>query len=204
MARKFTPGEKEQIAMKLQEEGKRLFELFGLHKTTVSDLTKSVGIAQGTFYQFYASKEALYFNIVEQEEENVRTFLLNEELTSKRLTKRVFQGFLHQCVEILEERPILRQLYNENVMEQLLLKLPPETFELNNKKDVADLVPFIEHWQAEGMMKNIDPQIVVSMIRSLIILALQRKLIGELYDQTIDQFVYAIADRLIIEELSEK
>ncbi|MCJ8012272.1 TetR/AcrR family transcriptional regulator [Paenibacillus sp. KQZ6P-2] len=64
--------EKQEITNSLIEQGKILFSELGFQKTSINEITKKVGIAPGTFYKFYNSKEELYFEILEREEDQLR------------------------------------------------------------------------------------------------------------------------------------
>ena len=46
------------------EVSQQLFATFGYHKTKVSDIVREVGIAQGTFYWHFKSKEAIALEII--------------------------------------------------------------------------------------------------------------------------------------------
>lgn len=50
----------------LVEAGRRLFGTLGLYESKVEDLTRSAGIAKGTFYQYFDSKEDLILAVVAQ------------------------------------------------------------------------------------------------------------------------------------------
>jgi AcrR family transcriptional regulator len=50
----------------LVEAGRRHFGTAGLYESKVEDLTRSAGIAKGTFYQYFPSKEALILAVVRQ------------------------------------------------------------------------------------------------------------------------------------------
>src|SRR5690625_4214560 len=198
LASKFSQQEREYIYNQLLKSGRELFGNHGLSKTTISELTNQVGIAQGTFYHFFESKEALYFEIVEQEESYIREKLLNKVLLKGKLTKETFRDFLQQALQFLDESPMLRQLFDQSTMDQLLRKLPQEKLESNNKGDINFLMPYIEQWQADGVMKKLPPDTIVSIIRSLIILSLQKEMIGESnYKSTMDQLVQFISEGLI-------
>lgn len=198
MASKFSEQEREYIRNQLLNHGRELFGDHGLNKTTISDLTKKAGIAQGTFYHFFESKEALYFEIVEQEERYIREELLHKVLLKGKLTKATFRDFLQKALQFLDESPILRQLFDKSTMNQLLRKLPQEKLDSNNQGDIDFLVPYIKKWQEDGVLKQLSPDIIVSMIRSLIILSLQKEMIGESnYKATMDQLVKFISDGLI-------
>ncbi|WP_440896678.1 TetR/AcrR family transcriptional regulator [Amphibacillus sp. Q70] len=198
MAGKFNEQEKEYIRSQLLQYGRQLFGDLGLKKTSISDLTKRVNIAQGSFYLFFESKEELYFEILEQDERYIREELLHKVLLKEKLTKETFHNFLQQALQYLDESPIVRQLFDQSTMEQLLRKLPQKKLEGNHQGDIDFLVPYIEKWQVDGIMKQIKPDIIVSMIRSLVILSLQKEMIGEMnYQPTMDQFIRLISEDLI-------
>lgn len=200
MPKKFSAKEKQWIHNKLVEEGKRYFETVGLKKTAIEDLTKEAGIAQGTFYSFFRSKEELFFLILMQEEEKIRQHLLSEAYTEGRLTREKFRAFLHDALRLLDRSPLLKQLYMED-MEHLLRKLPPDVLERNLQGDQDVFAPLIARWQEAGWMIPMDKEVILGMLRALVLLTFQRKLIGEdVYEQTLDAYIRFIADGLIREK----
>ncbi|MCK4258879.1 MAG: helix-turn-helix transcriptional regulator [Halanaerobiales bacterium] len=78
MAKAFSDNEKKIIKNAIIEKGRELFGKYGFKKTAIGDLTKSTGISQGSFYSFFNSKEELYFEILEIEEQVIREKLLSE------------------------------------------------------------------------------------------------------------------------------
>mgnify|MGYP002458097906 CR=1 FL=1 len=61
----FTDYETEQLRKALLKETRRCAVTLGMKKTSVDQLTKAVGIAKGSFYKFYESKEMLFFAVLE-------------------------------------------------------------------------------------------------------------------------------------------
>ena len=61
----FTDYETEQLHKALLKETRRCAVTLGMKKTSVDQLTKAVGIAKGSFYKFYESKEMLFFAVLE-------------------------------------------------------------------------------------------------------------------------------------------
>ena len=51
----FTEEQREEIKQQIRENAIKCFEKKGVRKTTVAELADSVGIAKGTFYNFYQS-----------------------------------------------------------------------------------------------------------------------------------------------------
>ena len=72
MARGFTERERDIIRNDLIETGRELFGTYGLKKTSIEDLTTGVGIAQGSFYTFFKSKEELYLEVIDREGELIK------------------------------------------------------------------------------------------------------------------------------------
>lgn len=61
----FNEKKRREISDQIKEEALRLFETKGIRKTTVAELAESVGIAKGTFYNFYATKGQLVAAIMD-------------------------------------------------------------------------------------------------------------------------------------------
>lgn len=61
----FSEKKRREISSQIKEAALRLFETKGIRKTTVSELAESVGIAKGTFYNFYATKGQLVAAIMD-------------------------------------------------------------------------------------------------------------------------------------------
>ena len=60
----FTDYETEQLRKALLKETRHCAVTLGMKKTSVEQLTKAVGIAKGSFYKFYESKEMLFFAVL--------------------------------------------------------------------------------------------------------------------------------------------
>ena len=61
----FTEYETEQLRKALLKETRLCAVTLGMKKTSVDQLTKAVGVAKGSFYKFYESKELLFFAVLE-------------------------------------------------------------------------------------------------------------------------------------------
>ena len=61
----FTNYETEQLHKALLKETRRCAVTLGMKKTSVDQLTRAVGIAKGSFYKFFESKEMAFFAVLE-------------------------------------------------------------------------------------------------------------------------------------------
>lgn len=197
MPKKFSEAEKNRIQQKLLESGRSLVSRYGFKKTSVEELTKGAGIAAGTFYGFYQSKEELFFDLLELEESHIRALLL-EQVGQRPMDKESFKQFLMEAFHIMSNNPIIQQILLTESFEALLRKVPPERLERNYNEDQDILLPFIRQWQAEGgLLTTSSPELIVSMIRSLFLLSLHRREIGEaIYDDTLKLLITTLADGL--------
>lgn len=190
MPKKFSDQERELIRQKLLSEGRHQFETAGLRKTSVEDLTKAAGIAQGSFYMFFASKEELYYELLLEEEQRIRNAVLElfppDEVCSKEGIKR----FLSYSLRMMDESPLLRKMMDRGEMEMLFRKLPKVQLERNFSEDQEALLPIITSWQRAGILSGTPSESIVGMIRSLALLTLHKNDIGEAqYTATIELLV---------------
>ncbi|WP_449024544.1 TetR/AcrR family transcriptional regulator, partial [Peptostreptococcus stomatis] len=64
MTRAFTEEEKLEIKKKIMETALDLFHDKGTKSLSIAELTRRVGIGQGTFYNFWQDKESLIIDLV--------------------------------------------------------------------------------------------------------------------------------------------
>lgn len=63
MGKAFSEEEKEKIKENIMNTAIELFHNNGLKSLSISELTKSVGIAQGSFYNFWKDKDSLIIDL---------------------------------------------------------------------------------------------------------------------------------------------
>lgn len=201
MSRGFNSYEKQMIRNSLIEQGKFLFSKYGFQKTSIREITKDVGIAQGTFYSFFKSKEELYFVILESEEKGIREQLFNVEKFKEQQPKKVIKDILHQMIYIIETNPLIRQLFLGTNMEDMLRKLPPDLLEKHFRNDSTSLITIIETWRSEGVIFKENPEVIAGVLRSLFVLTLHQHEIGEtVYRETVEVLINLIVDGLFKKE----
>ncbi|KGX84202.1 TetR/AcrR family transcriptional regulator [Pontibacillus litoralis] len=201
MSRGFSEQERQVITNSLIEQGRILFSKLGFQKTSILEITKNVGIAQGTFYKFFHSKEELYFVILEMEEQKIREQFLNIEVCREDHPKKTIKTILKEMIHTIETNPLIRELYIGSNMEKILKRLSPELLEKHFMKDSNALLTLVEKWRFLGIHVKEDPTVIAGLLRSLFVLTLHEKEIGTpVYKETMNLFVDLIVDGLIKEE----
>ncbi len=110
MPRALTPTEREAIRNRLLAAGRERFARYGLRKTTVEELAHAAGIAKGTFYLFFASKEALYAELLLQELPNLVQRLLERSFHAVDDTNEALVRLQRELVDLIEEDDLIRAM----------------------------------------------------------------------------------------------
>ncbi|SDL85049.1 TetR/AcrR family transcriptional regulator [Sediminibacillus halophilus] len=201
MPRGFDENEKEEIYAQLLEHGKQLFSLYGLKKTSIAELSKAAGIAQGSFYSFYSSKEDLYFAILEKEEEAIKEELAHFSPKRKADPMEAIKQLLFQTLKRVEGNPLFSQMLQEDNLQALRRKLPKERLEAHFKKDADTLTVFTNLWKEAGIEVDIQEDVLTGLFRSLFLMTLHKKEIGEaIYDETMRLMIDLIISGITAKE----
>ena len=102
----------------LIEAGRNRFRKTGFKKTGVADVAKDTGIAVGSFYKYFDSKEELFYRIYVRENEQLKQRLFDnmdiKDDPVALVTKLVSENAFH-----MNKNPILREWYNTDLMAKL-------------------------------------------------------------------------------------
>lgn len=192
---------KQMIKDSLIKQGRDVFSRYGLQKTTINEITTKVGIATGTFYNYFHSKEELYFEILEEEEKKIKKQFTDAAIEKNSHPKQALKSLLNETVHVIETNPFIRQLYFENNMNQLMSKLPRERLEQHFEEDTETLLPLIRIWKKAGIIINERPEVAAGILRGLFVLTLHQKEIGKgVYHETMAWYIDQIVEGLIKKE----
>ncbi len=181
----FTDYETEQLRKALLKEARRCAVTLGMKKTSVDQLTRSVGIAKGSFYKFYESKEMLFFAVLENihsELYDVADLVLNEG-GSLPPSQRAAKAILAVCKRLSDTGDMV---FIENDARLLLQRLP-ETVKNEHYHD--DETHIRELLQKSGLQPQGGISLAAAAIRGLILTVSHKEQIGELYPQVLETLV---------------
>ncbi|WP_313562939.1 TetR/AcrR family transcriptional regulator [Ruminiclostridium cellobioparum] len=152
----------------IYDSGKELFSLNGFKDTNVSDITKKAGVAVGTFYNYYSSKEKLFMDIFLDENVKLKKSCLQSiDLNSSPLD--VVRQMLALNVQGMKASPILREWYNRSVFNRIE-QIYREENGLENFDFLYDsFYEIILKWQEEGKMRrDIDSKMIMTIFAAII------------------------------------
>jgi len=201
MARGFNEDEKEFIRNSLMEQGRILFTKYGLQKTSISEITKMVGIAPGSFYKFYDSKEELYFVILELEEDRIRKQFTSLGISRDKQPKVTIKNAIKQIIYTAETNPMIKDLFFGGNMNEMIKRLPPQTLEKHLNNDSSFFTSVIKEWKKDGIVFSEKAEVIAGIFRSLFVMTLHQREIGvEIYDETMDVLIDLIVEGLVRKE----
>jgi len=201
MSRKFSAKETEFYKQKMIDEATHLFSRLGFKKTSIEDITNAAGVAKGTFYNIFNSKEDLLFSVLE-EQEKFRESLLEELMNSDASAQSAIKHLLDVSLNQADENKIFKMFYEENLVDRLYLKLSPERIEEHFRNDYQQSCAFIKYFQTNSNLIKADPKLIIGLLRGFFMLPMHKKEIGEeIYSEVMTLFIDILAKGLTKKEV---
>jgi AcrR family transcriptional regulator len=178
MPRAFSEEERQVIRQQLREQGETLFELYGLNKTTVEDITQAVGISKGSFYLFYPSKEELLLQILEQIESDLRESILEYTARPQDEARETVSAILKSYLLTWDASPLLRRLDKAD-FDYLARKLAAERVRAHAQQDNEFILNFTEKLERDAITVHVPARVVTNLLKSLFFVAIHRDDLGQ-------------------------
>lgn len=197
MATAFTTEEKEVIRKKLHKVAKECLQRYGVKKTTVDQMAAMVDISKGSFYNFYSSKEMLFFAVLEEYQIGVMDRLTEQlgmevKIDTNRLVQLLYdfyQDFRYS---------FMYTIFKNHEMELLVRKLPKEAItnhHLIDDRMVKKIVSRI------NVRENVSVEIVSALFRTIAMTILHIEEIGEeQFDTTLKLVIQGIVVQITKED----
>ena len=197
MATAFTAEEKEVIRKKLHKVAKECLQRYGVKKTTVDQMAVMVDISKGSFYNFYSSKEMLFFAVLEEYQIDVMDRLTEQlDMEAKIDTNRLVQ-LLYDFYQDFRYS-FMYTIFKNHEMELLVRKLPKEAItnhHLIDDRMVKKIVSRI------NIRENVSVEIVSALFRTIAMTILHIEEIGEKqFDTTLKLVIQGIVEQITEED----
>jgi AcrR family transcriptional regulator len=160
-----------------------LFYNKGFKSTNISDITTKTGIAVGSFYNYYKSKEEVFLDVfiaesIQLQKQVVAEVDLDADPVSvvKEITLKLFNG--------TRKNPILREWFSRDVYSKLEKYLQNNN-ELQGLEDDYSYDLFtgiIKRWQLEGKFRSdIDSKMIFAILNTFQYIEMHKEDIGNTY-----------------------
>ena len=197
MATAFTAEEKEVIRKKLHKVAKECLQRYGVKKTTVDQMAAMTDISKGSFYNFYSSKEMLFFAVLEEYQIDVMDRLTEQlDMEAKIDTNRLVQ-LLYDFYQDFRYS-FMYTIFKNHEMELLVRKLPKEAItnhHLIDDRMVKKIVSRI------NIRENVSVEIVSALFRTIAMTILHIEEIGEeQFDTTLKLVIQGVVEQITKED----
>ena len=154
-----------------------IFAEKGFHRSTIRDVAKAAGIADGTIYIYFENKTALLLGILNRLNETDRRETYFEQSTDMDLDT-FFRLHLRQRLEVLGPKGmqviqiVLSEiLVNHDLRDMYYGQIIAPTFELAEK--------YFYTWMEEGLIRQFDVPLMMRLITSTVLGLLVLRLLGD-------------------------
>ncbi len=177
---------------------KEVFSDKGFKDTNISEITKKAGVAVGTFYNYYPSKEKLFMDIFLEENEKLKVRCL-KSLDLSQSPLEIIRHMLTLNIEGMKENPILKEWYNKSVFEKI-----EQTYREENGIQTVNFLydsflDLVNQWQTQGKMrKDIDSKTIMMIFAAIINVDTHKEEIGlEYFPELLEHMTELIMQSLI-------
>ncbi|MFF4417823.1 TetR/AcrR family transcriptional regulator [Streptosporangium sp. NPDC001559] len=193
MAIAFTTEEKARITRVLLDAGEELFTTQGLKKTSLEELVAPAGIAKGSFYSFFDSKESLYLEIMLRRAPKVAAHIaaaLDDPPGEESLV-----AVMHAITGVLTGDPLYRRLLTRpDELEMVTRRVGPEQIARVAPQVITPLLDHLAAGQRSGVVvADIPPETLVGVIRGVGLIVLNRDRFGPAYEAVLEATIRTLA-----------
>lgn len=167
--------------------GRELFSTKGFKDTNVAEITKMAGMATGTFYNYYTSKDQLFMEIFNEENALMKRRIL-VSLDMEADPYCVIKEMMAKNMQEMVMHPILKEWYNRDVFQKI-----EQCWREANGLEYVDFLyeSFIEavrKWQVEGKMRSdISAEMIMAIFGALVNIETHKEEIGlQYFPQVLD------------------
>ncbi|NLE16453.1 MAG: TetR/AcrR family transcriptional regulator [Spirochaetales bacterium] len=182
----------------LYKAAKTLFTKNGFKSTSVAQIAKEAGLAVGTFYLYYPSKEKLFLDIFLAENTALKQ-RCQAQLDVTLEPKQMIAHMLACNSEGMRNNPILREWYNRKVFAKL-----EQVYRLEHGGEAVHFlydtfVQLVETWQAEGKIRSgIDAKTIILVFTAIVNIDVHKEEIGvEHFPRLLDVLASLVMDGLM-------
>lgn len=161
--------------------GKELFSEKGFKGTNVAEITKKAGMATGTFYIYYASKEKLFMEIFLEENVKMKRSIL-DSVDLEADPMEVMGEMVSRNLQGISTNPILKEWFNREVFYRIE-QLYREENGLEHVDFLYDcFIEVVKKWQNDGKMRSdIDAEMIMAIFAALVNIDTHKEEIGLQY-----------------------
>ena len=201
MATAFTDEEKKVIKKKLHTVAKECLQRYGVKKTTVDQMVVMANISKGSFYNFYSSKEMLFFTVLEEYQMDIMNRLVEQLEQENQINANQFVQLLYDFYQDFRYS-FLFTIFKNHEMELLIRKLPKEVITTHHLLDDRMAEKIVSRI---NIRETVSVDIVSALFRTIAMSILHIEEIGEKqFDIVLKLLIQGIVGQITKENDNDK
>ncbi len=171
---------RERKREKILEAAAELFSTKHYHEVMMDDVAKLISVAKGTVYNYFTSKEELYFTIMHTRMENLLS-ILRQKIESEQNSIDSLRAFVvHLYMFMMKHRRFFLIYQRETLNKQNSFC---EDMLLLEKQMKQMIMQIISSGENEGIFRRVDEEFAISLIFGSIYGAVQRGINENILDE---------------------
>ena len=171
--RVFTEAERAEYREKMLAAGFDLLKQYGMTHMSVAKITEAAGIGVSTFYNFFPSKEAYVYDVMEYRKRMIPVFIKKALNGKEKAGPAETRNYLKIMID--EDYSIFPSLSPED--EKRLLEMLPEQVRPDLQKETRTSMMFFQ--QMEGIRPDVNIALVTNLIKIYVLGAEGRELLHD-------------------------
>ncbi|MEV7013706.1 TetR family transcriptional regulator [Streptosporangium sp. NPDC051022] len=193
MAVAFTQQERARITECLLDTAEELFAAQGLAKTSLEELVAPAGIAKGSFYAFFDSKETLYKEVMIRRAPLIGDRL--KEALSRPPSAEALAELMRQISTLLTTDPFYRRLLTHpDELRSVARRVGTEEIARVTPQILTPLLDYLSRGQRDGLIiGDVEPMTLMGVLRTTGLITMNRHLFGQDYEAVLETTITALA-----------
>ena len=201
MGTAFTNEEKQAIRKKLHKVAKECIQRYGVRKTTVDQMVAMADISKGSFYNFYSSKEILFFVVLEEYQIDIMNHLTGRLGQEAQIDTNQFAELLYDFYQDFCHS-FVYTIFKNHEMELLIRKLPKEVITNHHLIDDRMIEKIVSRI---NIKETISVEIVSALFRTIAMSILHIEEIGEQqFDTILKLLIQGVVEQITKEDNCER
>lgn len=199
MPKAFSPAEKKKIRAQLMVAGLEQFRVSGIRAARIDDICRAVGIAKGSFYNFFLSKEDLFMVTADERDEMHKADMIKMLRDATGTPRQILTRFFDFMLERIETDPVLWIVRDTGEINHLIRKLPPERLTENSRRDREFMLQVAKIFQNRLGLDHADSRTLEGLLTLMLSMSLQGEHLkaAGTHSQTVDLMRDLFLSRLL-------
>ena len=196
MAKAFSSDEKLEIRQKMMDTALEIFHESGTKGLSIKELTTRVGIAQGSFYNFWKDKDALVLDVMQYR--SAQKLAVIEKHFNKSLDNPVkfLSDIIYEYSIDLKEKCETKPIYAE-ALSMLAKKSECKSYEIGDLY-IGFIKKLANYWKEKGAVKEVDEKgLINAFTGSFVLFSNYYKFDKEYFNDILKTFIVSAVEKYI-------